>query len=145
MPWFKVDDAFHCHPKAMQAGTAALGLWVRCGSWAAQQLTDGFVPTDVARMYGSAAMIRQLVGSGLWLDVDGGYLFPDWTDYQPTREHVLAEREAAKRRQAASRSRRRHAVTDAVTHAVSSAAPTRPDLSVVTDEVEVDLRRAAGA
>lgn len=29
MPWFRVDDDFALHPKAIAAGNAALGLWVR--------------------------------------------------------------------------------------------------------------------
>jgi hypothetical protein len=119
MPWFKVDDAFHCHPKAMRAGTVALGLWARCGSWAAQQLTDGFVPTDVALMYGTKTQIKALVSAGLWSDVDGGYQFHDWSPINPTREQVLADREAAKERQRRARdaaeSRRKSRVSHAVT------------------------------
>jgi hypothetical protein len=93
MPWFKVDDAFHAHPKAIAAGTAALGLWVRCGSWSAQQLTDGFVPAAVANLYGTRACARALVAAGLWLEADGGYQFHDWADKNPLREDVEANRE----------------------------------------------------
>lgn len=66
MPWFKIDDGFHCHPKVMEAGTPAIGLYVRCGSWAAQQMTDGIIPKRVARQYGTARMARALVDAGLW-------------------------------------------------------------------------------
>ena len=100
MTWFKVDDGFHSHPKAFRAGTAALGLWVRAGSWAASQLTDGFVPAEVVRMYGTTTMAKALVAAGLWTKVDGGYCFHQWADdgRQPTRQQVEAERAAARER-----------------------------------------------
>jgi len=47
--WFKVDDKFHSHRKVTGLGkdVDALALWVVAGSWAADQLTDGFVPESV--------------------------------------------------------------------------------------------------
>ena len=55
MPWFRVDDTFSHHAKVMAAGNAAIGLWVRAGAWSMQQLTDGFIPTHVAKQLGSRA------------------------------------------------------------------------------------------
>src|SRR5690606_38714756 len=66
MVWFKLDDGHPCHPKAFAAGTPAIGLYVRRGSWAAQQVTDGIVPKHVAKMYGTPRMIKALVDAGLW-------------------------------------------------------------------------------
>jgi hypothetical protein len=66
MSWFKIDDGFHCHPKVFAAGTPAVGLYVRCGSWAAQQTTDGIVPKQIAKLYGTPRMIKALVDAGLW-------------------------------------------------------------------------------
>lgn len=88
MTWFKVDDHLHTHPKVLEAGNSAIGLWVRAGSWSAQQLTSGFIPTKLARQYGSAKDIRTLVDTGLWLRVEGGYRFHDWSDFQPSDEEV---------------------------------------------------------
>lgn len=78
MPWFPVDDRFHSHPKAVAAGTPALGLWVRAGSWCSEHLTDGFVPEAIARLYGTKTMATALVRVGLWHRVDGGYAFHEW-------------------------------------------------------------------
>ncbi|MEV7770474.1 HNH endonuclease [Kitasatospora sp. NPDC086791] len=72
MPWFKIDDGFHCHPKVLAAGTPAIGLYVRCGSWAAQQTSAGIVPKAVARMYGTPRMARSLVAAGLWEPTEMG-------------------------------------------------------------------------
>lgn len=106
MTWFKVDDTLAFHPKVMQAGNPAMGLWVRAGSWASQQLTDGYVPDDVARTLGSRAEIGRLVDSGLWLPgVTGGFQFHQWNEggRQPKRNDVEARREADRQRKAAAR------------------------------------------
>lgn len=110
MPWFRVDDNFSHHAKVMAAGNAACGLWVRAGAWSMQQLTDGFVPSHVARQLGTAKEAARLVEVGLWIDQGDGYLFHEWSGRQPSRVQVEAEREAARERQRkareAARSRR---------------------------------------
>lgn len=98
MTWFKVDDTLAFHPKVLAAGNAAMGLWVRAGSWSAQQLTDGFVPDSVVATLDGKTVTRQLEAAGLWERVEGGWQFHDWTSRQPTREQVETERKAAKER-----------------------------------------------
>lgn len=98
MTWFKVDDTFPMHPKVMAAGVAPLGLWLLAGTWSAQQLTDGWVPNDVVRQFGSARLAQKLVDVGLWDKEAGGYQFHDWADYQPSRLRVLAQRQADRNR-----------------------------------------------
>lgn len=105
MPWFKVDDTLAHHAKIMAAGNAAVGLWVRAGAWSMQQLTDGFVPTHVARVLGTRAEANRLCDAGLWQEKDDGYLFHEWDQRQPSRVQVLAEREAAAERQKRARER----------------------------------------
>ena len=109
MPWFKVDDTLPMHAKIVAAGNAAVGLWVRCGAWSMQQLTDGFIPTAIARQFGTRGEAKKLVDVGLWIEKDDGYLFHQWTPRQPTRAHVLAEREAAAERQRVAREKRKNA------------------------------------
>jgi len=99
MPWLKVDDGFHSHPKVMRAGTAAAGLWVRCGSYVAQHLTDGFVPKEIARAYGTPALARALVDAGLWVVADGGWIMHDYSTRNPSRAKVEEERAEATERQ----------------------------------------------
>lgn len=95
MVWFKVDDTLAFHAKVMAAGNPAMGLWVRAGAWCAQMLTDGRVPTHVARSLGTARQAKSLVEAGLWETTDGGYVFHDWSadERQPTREQVENKRE----------------------------------------------------
>lgn len=97
MTWFKVDDKFAMHPKAMSAGNAALGLWVRAGSWSAAHLTDGLIPANLlAALGGSRATAERLVKVHLWDAEPGGYRFRDWHDYQPSAVDVKAAEEAEK-------------------------------------------------
>lgn len=110
MSWFKIDDGFHCHPKVLAAGTAAVGLYVRCGSWAAQQASDGIVPKQVARMYGTARMIRALIDVGLWHENGHGcescpqldansYAIHQFLERNPSRVAIELERQAKTERQ----------------------------------------------
>ncbi|WP_432147917.1 hypothetical protein [Streptomyces sp. bgisy029] len=66
MPYFAVDDKAHSHTKMRRANNAAIGLWTLIGSWVAQQLTDGHVPGEIAKMYGTTPQMRRLVSAGLW-------------------------------------------------------------------------------
>lgn len=133
MTWFKLDDAFHSHPKVLEAGNEAVGLYVRCGSYCAQHLTDGFVPSGVVFLYGTADLATVLVNAMLWVPVTGGWRMHDYLTYNPSKEQVQAEREAAAKRQRDARERRAkdragqrlaysngHAVTHAVTGSVSN-------------------------
>jgi hypothetical protein len=102
--WFKVDDSLATHHKVVAAGNSAMGLWVRAGSWCAQQLTDGFIPASTVGILGTATQARRLVTVGLWIKVDGGYRFHEWdaSGRQPTRSAVLdrRKREAEKKSRA---------------------------------------------
>lgn len=104
MTWFKVDDQLAFNSKVMLAGNEAMGLWVRAGSWASAQLTDGFIPDHMANaMAGGMASecgADALVEAGLWERADGGYQFHDWDDFQPS---AAAEREKRKKRSEAGR------------------------------------------
>ena len=97
MPWFKVDDKFHSHPKVMELTPSAVGLWTLAGAWCADYLTDGAIRSgQIRRLGGSEDEAQQLVDAGLWIATDEGWQFSDWTEYQPTREAVESERKAKK-------------------------------------------------
>ncbi|MFR9750481.1 hypothetical protein ACL02S_05535 [Nocardia sp. 004] len=88
MPWFQVDDQLGFHPKVVAAGNAAMGLWVRAGSWSMQQLTEGFVPAAIVRGLGSTAQAKKLVAVGLWAAEDGGYRFHGWGERQMSKAEI---------------------------------------------------------
>lgn len=114
MPWFRIDDKAHSHPKLIKAGNAALGLWLRCGSYAAAHLTDGIVPGVVAQLYGTKPQAAKLVKAGLWHEhghncpdgcpnpAPGDYAFHDFLDdgRNTSRARHEAEKKKARDRQA---------------------------------------------
>lgn len=134
MTWFRVDDQFHDHPKvrklrreaaecnalqvrgvtADEGRGIALGVWVACGSWAGANLSDGFVPAEVARRFDPDGIYCDLlVTVGLWhqetLDGEDGYRFHEWSEHQPTREKVLRDRVETKQRVAKHRAAKKAA------------------------------------
>ena len=108
MVWFRIDDSFWSHPKVLGLSTDAVALWVRAGSYSAQQLTDGLIAPHALRMLGDRDAAVELTNAGLWETVPAaaGWQFHDWADYQPTRAQILAEREGSARRQQLSRNPR---------------------------------------
>jgi hypothetical protein len=107
MPWFKVDDNLTFHAKTVAAGNPAMGLWVRAGAWAALQLTDGFIPDHMLPSMGTKAQAQRLADVRLWDRVEGGYRFHEWTERQPSRGDVEAERAAARDRMRSVRARKK--------------------------------------
>lgn len=124
MVWFKTDDKLHDNRKTRRAlrGTdvrrdpAAMGLWVLAGSWCAEALNEtgdpdpgGWVPADELDRWAdnAAELAQRLVDAELWhpetLNGEAGFRFHDWCDYQPTRDSIRTEREAARARMARAR------------------------------------------
>lgn len=99
MTWFRVDDSFYDHPKAI-AAEPALGLWLRAGCWSAKQLTDGFIPASMLHTFKATTRKAQILvdararpgGAGLWVPTLDGWQFHDWDDYQPSRIEVQDKR-----------------------------------------------------
>ena len=104
MPWFRLDDDFHHHPKVRAAGNAAIGLWISCATYSAQYLTDGHIDTAIANSYGTEPQINRLTTTRLWIPDDTGYLIPDYLDYNPSSQQVLEDRKKARLRQQRARS-----------------------------------------
>ena len=110
--WFRIDDQLHSHPKARAAGLAALGMWSVAGAHSMAYKTDGFVPDWFVRSWPSSQKLAErLVSAGLWRAAERGgehgWVFHDWLDYQSSSSEIEADREKARRRQAALRAKRR--------------------------------------
>ena len=134
---YALDDSWdNCTPVA-RAGNACFGLYARCGIWVARNLTDGFVPGEIAAAYGSPEQTRKLVDVGLWEAVEGGYQMPDYLIRNPTaakvreRQKADAERKARWRDRAAKKRGTRAETRESdgshgVTDGVSPHSPTPP-------------------
>lgn len=154
MTWFKTTDTLMTDAKVMTMPLhergMALGTWIACGTWSAQHLTDGKVPSGVIESFvGTLEGAETLVRAKMWKRVRGGYLFNNWSKYQFTREQVEDKREQERARKAEAREKaraRRQVNTEDVpdmshwdaagTNAVSDIpvpsrpVPTRPDPSL---------------
>lgn len=124
MVWFRVDDNLAFHPKVMEAGNNAMGLWVRAGAWSSSNLTDGFIPTRIALRLGSRKACYSLVNAGLFEEKIDGFQFHDWNAKNFTKQQVELRREDDRKRKADQRKRHLTAVQDkesghGVTHGVT--------------------------
>jgi len=104
MPWFKVDDTLHSHPKPRRAGLPAMGLWALSGSYCMAYKTDGFVPEWFVSSWPQGRKHADaLAKAGKWepgeKDGEVGWFFHDWLDYQPSSDEIEADREHARDRQ----------------------------------------------
>ena len=149
MSWFRLDDKFHSNQKVIAARNAAVGLYVRCGTWSADQGTEGRIPSHVALMFGTKAEIARVSAAGLWQPTDYGYLIRDYLEYNLSNDEVGERRE--KRAEAgraggiksgeSRRSKREASASDSgkQIEANTNPDPTRPDptpLVPVVDELD---------
>lgn len=93
MAWGKVDDGLHKSVKWRKASKPARALWVTALSWSMDELTDGFVPTHILGMLdGTKREAQSLVDAGLWDTRKHGWVFHDWSDYQPDSASIKAKK-----------------------------------------------------
>lgn len=122
-----LDEGWHNWPEILRVGTAAAGLYARCGGYVADKKTDGFIPSEVARAYGTAEWIGRLVEVGLWLVEEHGFRDTRYLELNVTSAELKRRKDAAAERQRRSRaSRGGHGeVTrdDHVTHKIPSPPP----------------------
>lgn len=123
MPRFLLDDAFAFHPKVVHAGNAAVGAWVRMGTYCAANLTDGFVPDRIARLIATEDEIRSLIDAGSLLTRSGGYCIHDYLKHQYSKQEVEEERASARARMKEKRK------------------PVRPNIGRTSEEVPVGKDR----
>lgn len=100
--WFKVDDGLHDHPKTLEAGNAALGAWVRLGSWCAKHGTGGWLPRSTAMsICRSRRALATLIAVRMIDDHGSRLKLHDWDDYNPTAEEAKRRKLARSRAGAA--------------------------------------------
>lgn len=99
MSWFRVDDMLAFHPKALEAGNAALGLWIRAGAWAKGANTGGEIPHAIVLKLGDRRLAARLVAAELWENTATGYRFHEWDEWQDSKEKVAESRALHRARQ----------------------------------------------
>jgi hypothetical protein len=137
MPWVKLDDQFFTHPKVLDRTKDAKLLYMAGLTYAAANLTDGYLSPAALRLSAATvdvptAVASELVEAGLWTVSRGGHQIHDYLEYNPSAEEVKAQRADNARRQAEWRERNKanpstneggNAVSNSVTNAVSNTRP----------------------
>jgi hypothetical protein len=103
MAWARFDDQFYDHPKVLSLDPAlalqCVGLQLLATCWCSKQLSDGVLPASLpSRLGANRKIVAELVRVGMWEDGGTEYIIHDYLDYNPSREQVEADREAAKER-----------------------------------------------
>jgi hypothetical protein len=129
-----VDDRFFSHPKIVGTSLAARGLWITALSWSSSMETDGRIPASVLQVfspYDPDPLTNELVARGLWERTEDGFRVHDFLDWNPSRETLVARRQAANARLIAHRERKRdsNALQARSCNASETPAPSRPDPS----------------
>src|SRR5678815_1032347 len=103
-PYAKVDVALRDHPKAVEVGPAAMGIWLGALLYIREHLTDGFAPRQVvfssfaASPQLAACCVRRLVSAGLFVEVPGGFLLANYSEKNQTKVQVTAAIDSARER-----------------------------------------------
>lgn len=112
MPWARLDDKFHSHPKVASLGDymlACVGLHALALSWCNDHLTDGFIPNEqVPRLTGDVShllsegdpgiLVARLLEAGMWEQRENGYEIHDFLEYNNSRKDVLKARKLSSNR-----------------------------------------------
>jgi hypothetical protein len=114
MPWARLDDGFHGHPKVRETSLAARGLFATGLSYCASYLTDGRLPAsfmaDHARgPLGKRALQELVVREWFQALDDGSYVIVGYLEWNPSREQVEAARDKERRKKADQRAKGRQA------------------------------------
>ena len=115
MPWAKLDDRFHSHPKVRKAWyrcPASIGLHVMCITYAADHETDGVVPSwFVAAFFQKPkelqAAVETLTDLGMWETRADEFVIHDFLDFHEARDEKAAKRAAEAERKKEERERRK--------------------------------------
>ncbi len=122
MVWQKIDDQFGVSQKVIRIPRKrrqqCIGLWTLAGNYATRALTDGRLEVhELDELDARKTDIDELVRVGLWHRPgdpcdspyehcrpapDGGVSIHDFLVYNPSREKVLADREAERVRRRSS-------------------------------------------
>lgn len=129
MGWAKIDDRFFVNRKSRAVGLEGRSLFLASVVYCAMQENDGRLPVGDLEVVAGLAGVPVEVGTrlidvGMWHDHGDVIEVHDYLTYNPSREQIVARREADAKRQAKSRQEsRRDTEPEPV---VSPSVPSRP-------------------
>jgi hypothetical protein len=153
--WAKLDDAFPTNPKVVGLSDRAFRAYILALCYAAQHMTDGFVPVAWSALVIPRKTRQELEAAGLWEPVQAGWQIHDYLTYNPTRkqaeerrENQRAQRSAAGKARAAKSQRAAGRFTSGKPAEplapATSPVPSRTHPPVVGVDLEPDTPNAVG-
>jgi hypothetical protein len=165
MPWLRVDDGLFLHPKWLATPSSARGLWITALSYCGNQSNGGIIPSALLPVLGGTEKdASDLVQSGLWTAIDGGWQIHNFVEYNdastPQAKTARSEKrsEAGRRAGLASAAARQRLGNDASTidqrfstngqrsstngQRFSTPSPSPSPSPTYTDTLDVDNARA---
>lgn len=105
MPWARLDDKWHAHPKVREAWRCrpAIGLYAMSLSYCMAYGTEGkvaetFVEDQLPDDGERGTVVAVLERTGLWERNGDGWIVHDFLKYNPSNEDIEARREADRER-----------------------------------------------
>lgn len=92
MSWVKLDDRFPLNPKVLPLSDKAFRSYITALCYAAQHLTDGYLPPGVIPGRSAAALVE----AGLLTRGTAGWMIHDYLKYNPSRDEVESRSESAR-------------------------------------------------
>lgn len=109
--WWRLEASARNNRKVRSVSDSARWLWACCGMYAAEQLTDGFVPdAELDRLTAerdAPGALKECIGAGLLVRAKGGISVHDYLEYNPSAAEVkrlTSSRSKAGRKGAAAKS-----------------------------------------
>lgn len=107
MPYARIDDGFHDHPKVQDASLAAVGLWTLILSFTRRHLTDGRISalqlTRLTADRGRLRALTRLLACGLVVRSGDGYVLHDYGQWNDSKKDILEARRIDRERKRLSR------------------------------------------
>jgi hypothetical protein len=110
--WVRLDTAMPRNPKMLtllnqKDGHRAANAYIFGLLYSGEQGLNGFIPREaLGQLSARSADMQRLVDARLVQEIAGGWLVPDWAEYQPTSEETKQRSERAKQAAAARWSKR---------------------------------------
>jgi hypothetical protein len=104
MTFFPIPDEFYRDPDYLGWSAEAYAAWSIAGSWSADRLTDGFIPTKALPLFPAfvTTAADELVERKIWRRARGGFQYCAWPR-ECSRAYVEAKRERERKRKARQR------------------------------------------
>lgn len=142
--WCKLKGSLHRSASRWELDLDSIGLWTLCMSWAADHLSDGFVPEAFVKANlprpDRRGALPKLIVNGYVHEVPGGYQLCDYLDHNQRREEILHIKEIRAKSGAKGGAAKANAVANARASATANAVANGQQISSRVKKEEVEAK-----